>query len=257
MTNYLTADTDLTAVANAIRTKGGTSAPLTFPAGFVSAVEAIETGSGGSDATLITKTITENGTYAATDDNADGFSSVTVNVPVGWSTLDIAQNKAPNGRLEIIEGISLGNYAFANKPITNLFAPNATVGYSSFNSCGDLQTAVFRETASTNQFSSCIKLKAADTKNHVRQNQFAGCTTFDTLVIRSATVVSLVNTSAFNNTPFASGKSGGTLYVPSALVSSYQSATNWSTILGYTNNQILPIEGSIYETQYVDGTPIG
>jgi len=35
--------------------------------------------SGGS-ATLITKTITENGTYDATDDNADGYSEVTVNV---------------------------------------------------------------------------------------------------------------------------------------------------------------------------------
>ena len=30
--------------------------------------------------TLITKQITENGTYAAADDNADGYSEVTVNV---------------------------------------------------------------------------------------------------------------------------------------------------------------------------------
>lgn len=40
-------DTDLTAVANAIRTKGGTSAQMAFPAGFVSAVQAIPTGGGG------------------------------------------------------------------------------------------------------------------------------------------------------------------------------------------------------------------
>lgn len=39
-------DSDLTSVANAIRTKGGTSAQLAFPAGFVSAVEAIPTGGG-------------------------------------------------------------------------------------------------------------------------------------------------------------------------------------------------------------------
>ena len=38
-------------------------------------------GSGGSSATLITKTITENGTYNASSDNADGYSIVTVNVP--------------------------------------------------------------------------------------------------------------------------------------------------------------------------------
>ena len=37
--------------------------------------------SGGSSATLIAKTITENGTYNASSDSADGYSSVTVNVP--------------------------------------------------------------------------------------------------------------------------------------------------------------------------------
>lgn len=40
-------DADLTSVANAIRTKGGTSAQLAFPAEFVSAIEDIETGGGG------------------------------------------------------------------------------------------------------------------------------------------------------------------------------------------------------------------
>ena len=39
-----------------------------------------ESGGGGS-ATLITKTITANGTYSASDDSADGYSEVTVNVP--------------------------------------------------------------------------------------------------------------------------------------------------------------------------------
>ena len=55
-------DADLEDVADAIRTKGGTSAALAFPAGFVSAVEAIQTG--------ITPTgtinITQNGTYDVT-----------------------------------------------------------------------------------------------------------------------------------------------------------------------------------------------
>lgn len=39
-------DADLTSVANAIRTKGGTSAQLAFPQGFVSAIEAISGGGG-------------------------------------------------------------------------------------------------------------------------------------------------------------------------------------------------------------------
>lgn len=55
MANYLTNDTDLTAVANAIRTKGGTSAALTFPGGFVDAIGAIPAGSGGwSEVTVAT-----------------------------------------------------------------------------------------------------------------------------------------------------------------------------------------------------------
>ena len=40
-------DGNLTSIANAIRAKGGTSAQLAFPQGFVDAVEAIETGGGG------------------------------------------------------------------------------------------------------------------------------------------------------------------------------------------------------------------
>ena len=44
MSNYLTTDTELTSVADAIRAKGGTSAPLTYPDGFVSAIGAISTG---------------------------------------------------------------------------------------------------------------------------------------------------------------------------------------------------------------------
>lgn len=77
-------DADLTSVANAIRTKGGTSASLTFPSDFVSAINAI---SGGGGSTLISKSITANGTYNATDDSADGYSQVTVNVPTGGGGL--------------------------------------------------------------------------------------------------------------------------------------------------------------------------
>ena len=48
-------DTDLTSVADAIRTKGGTTASLSFPVGFVSAISAI---SGGGGASFGTGTLT-------------------------------------------------------------------------------------------------------------------------------------------------------------------------------------------------------
>ena len=44
MANYIATDTDLTAVANAIRTKGGTSENLEFPSEFVTAIQNIPTG---------------------------------------------------------------------------------------------------------------------------------------------------------------------------------------------------------------------
>ena len=44
MTEYLTNTTDLTKVASAIREKGGTSDPLVYPDGFVTAIQAIQTG---------------------------------------------------------------------------------------------------------------------------------------------------------------------------------------------------------------------
>lgn len=46
--SYITTDTELISVANAIRTKGGTSASLEWPNGYVSAVGAISAGGGGS-----------------------------------------------------------------------------------------------------------------------------------------------------------------------------------------------------------------
>lgn len=53
MAEYLTNDTDLTSIANAIRTKGGASAALTYPTGFVSAIEAIPTGGGGTSTSVV------------------------------------------------------------------------------------------------------------------------------------------------------------------------------------------------------------
>lgn len=84
MANYKVTDTELTSVANAIRTKGGTQAQLEFPTGFVTAIGNIPSGS----ATLITKNITQNGTYNASSDSADGYSSVTVNVSGGASPVN-------------------------------------------------------------------------------------------------------------------------------------------------------------------------
>lgn len=65
-------DAGLTSVADAIRAKGGTSGQLAFPAGFVSAVQAIPTGVTPSG----TINITTNGTHDVTN-----YATANVNVP--------------------------------------------------------------------------------------------------------------------------------------------------------------------------------
>lgn len=65
-------NSDLTTVANAIRTKGGTSASLAFPSGFVSAIQAIPTG--GGSATIAKATATATLTSAASSISFTGLS---------------------------------------------------------------------------------------------------------------------------------------------------------------------------------------
>lgn len=69
-------NTDLTAVANAIRTKGGTSASLAFPADFVSAIAAIPTGGGGSGIKEGTFTPAERTATVTIDTGDPSFSSI-------------------------------------------------------------------------------------------------------------------------------------------------------------------------------------
>lgn len=65
MTEYLVQAEDMIAVADAIRTKNGTDAQLVFPSGFVSAVQAIETGGGNGVDVVMTSTITNAGELQA------------------------------------------------------------------------------------------------------------------------------------------------------------------------------------------------
>lgn len=78
MTDYLTTDSELEAVADAIRAKGATSALLVYPNGFVSAINAIPTG--------ITPTGTKSITISAagtTTEDVTNYASAEITVPSG------------------------------------------------------------------------------------------------------------------------------------------------------------------------------
>lgn len=125
---------------------------------------------------------------------------------------------------------------------------------------------IYNSTINTYFMASNPNLLAVDygQASSIAANCFNNCPKINTVVLRRSSLTSLANISAFTGSPFASDGSGGTLYVPNDLISTYESATNWSTILAYTNNQIKSIESTHTDPTapidltlyYADGTLI-
>ena len=144
---------------------------------------------------------------------------------------------------------------------TEQFKLNTSLEIISLPSVTDIYNSAFLNCTNL----SVVDLGASNTSTRLlRQTIFSGDGNLKTLVLRPTTVVPLSYTSAFVNTPFDSGGSGGTIYIPKVLYDhlgdgtsdDYKAASNWSTIDGYGTITWAKIEGSIYETQYADGTPI-
>ena len=143
-----------------------------------------------------------------------------------------------------------------------------------FKNCTSLTTLVLpalKQLARPNSLDGDTALKYIDIggKNNGAPNSLANswaknCSSFDTFILRYSTLVTLSNVGAFSGTPFDSGGTGGTIYIPKSLYdclgdgtsSDYKAATNWSTVDGYGTITWAQIEGSYYETHYADGTEI-
>lgn len=246
-------DTDLTSVADAIRTKGGTSGQLQFPSGFVDAIDAIETGGGGFSAEEIFSGLQPSGTVDVTmahniPDRGCCFRSQLAHLTLRMGDHTIGSS-----------GVSDNANLLSVKIIWPNTFNRALATYTVSRNVKMKTLVIAGKILSSNQSfrdNSVVEAVDIDQCGSIANNSFLNNRSMATLIIRSTTLTTLSTTGAFGSTPFASGGAGGTLYVPASLVSQYTQATNWSTILGYANNQILPIEGSIYETQYADGTPI-
>lgn len=86
----------------------------------------------------------------------------------------------------------------------------------------------FYEGFPSNMFYNNPELTIVDTKTlRIADNVFNSCTTLTAVVIRRNSVAQLTAVNSFASTPIASGT--GYIYVPRALISSYEAATNWST----------------------------
>ena len=129
-----------------------------------------------------------------------------------------------------------------------------TIGKSAFSGCTLLTSVNFPNVGAVQGFSTCTSLTRADFQKatSIAGYTFSADSVFATLILRGSKLCTLTDTTAFNNSPFASGKSGGTLIVPRSLVESYKTATNWSVIWGYGHNRFLALEDYT-----IDGTITG
>ena len=162
---------------------------------------------------------------------------------------------------------SIGEYVFRScTKLTTVDAPNATsVGQYAFTSCSALSSVELPLVESVGQyaFNQCNKIMSITfpsltsiSSNAFRDmqycetidlpiltsipaNAFYGCRGLKALILRSETMVTLVNTSAFTtcyrilgtkNAGFnPNGEKIGFIYVPRALVDEYKAAANWSS----------------------------
>ena len=75
---YLVQGASLTAVADAIRERGGTTAPLSFPAGMASAVRNIQSGGGLSSVDVYIADFTSSSDLTVTAGAVDKYSRIVV-----------------------------------------------------------------------------------------------------------------------------------------------------------------------------------
>jgi hypothetical protein len=248
----LTTDTELTSVANAIRTKGGTSASLVYPAGFVSAIEAIPTGGGDTSKEdgLIDDSLTDYENTRVTSIRTYCFA-ICVNIqsvsfPACQTIETYAFASCSNLQKAYFPVCSKClNNAFGNcKKLTEVYLPLVSSIYTTtFSGCTSLNTvSPFTECAyvAGNAFNNCNyisvlsfpKLKSFQGTAY-NTSTFYKCYRLLSLYLLSNAVVTLGNSGIFNSTPIAgytNYTSGvyGSIYVPSSLLTSYKAATNWT-----------------------------
>ena len=156
MADYLVTSTELTSVADAIRTKGGTTEQLAFPAGFISAVESIQSGGGGgAKEPYIEETYDSDGNLI--DVNLVGYTTIRPNA--FYSCTNLALTSLPSGLT------SIGTYAFSgckNLALTSLPSGITRIGSNAFQGCTGLTSITFQgkpTVISSSAFNGCTNLK--------------------------------------------------------------------------------------------------
>lgn len=200
----------------------------------------------------------------------------------GLSMDDIADGTQPAGVLTL-NATSIAAYAFyAKAAITQVIAPNAaSVGEYAFDYCNGLtlvQMPSLITIAGNYAFGyinspTCIMVfpnlsscgPRSFSRGHIGTVDIGpNCSTLPSDTFYSNTSAVVVDTLILRKsdgivTAATAGAINGLkdVYVPAALISAYTNADKWSAEVSAGTITLHAIEGSIYETQYADGTPIG
>lgn len=232
-------DADLTAVADAIRTKGGTSEALTFPDGFVDAVAAIEAGGGGGE-DLLHALLTNNLTSYSNNDITQ-ISSGTFRKATNLKILSLPNLTSIKPTIDAFTGCGITEAYFPKMmfggdslfegcaSLTSVNLPEYTNNGSSqrqFYACKKLETAILPKMKYlVNAFNGCTVLKKVDLGvcEAIKNWTFDNCHALEALIIRTSTMCTLSAT-----LPSITSGSSNYIYVPSVLVDTYKAGTNWS-----------------------------
>ena len=148
---------------------------------------------------------------------------------------------------------SVSTYSFQGGKITEAILDACeTIEDYAFSSCKELKNARFAALINVSRYAFMhdVLLQKIDLGNLVSipSSVFYNCQALTTVILRKKdTICVLENIYAFSSTPYAVDGSGGIVYVPSALISEYQTATNWSSLYEAGTCTFVPIEGSEYE----------
>lgn len=183
----------------------------------------------------------------------DDFTLTDVSGGGGWAADGIATNAEPSGAITL-GSIEVGAFALARKTaITSLSGSVTQVIENAFNGCRGLTSISFPNM--TGQFQQgaardCGNLTIADLGGctQINNGSFQNDNILQTVILRRTSVCTLQNVGAFTNTAIRGYNGGsGEIYVPENLITSYQNASNWSSIYAEGHVTFKKIEGSIYE----------
>ena len=122
MAEYLTNTTDLTKVAAAIREKGGTSDPLVYPDGFVTAIQAIQTGTELKIVVSVTSgatVIATKGSKVVSGTSVNGTCTLTVPEAGTWSVKATHNGQTSDAKSVSITGIYDVTLSFVSSTLNN------------------------------------------------------------------------------------------------------------------------------------------